>query len=250
MKIRKIPFALLVMLILIAWTDKAGVKAVTKEKDSKFTESTSFIIGESKGSYLLLNEQKSEGKKEYINAYFSYNEDGLYVDGTDAIPMSIFLNSEGYLSLGFAYEKDPGFSDLWRTVAYSDIKLTLSEDPIYWKLVTDDEDYTNNKLEDENFIRSILPQFIGLKGYFMVQEDRGKSYSGKIDIVPSMVTNTTEDKVTVNNNAQTNSTENYTTETNTTNLYITANYNFMINLPNGMRLEGKFTLTNCYSVEE
>jgi len=102
MKVPKLPMALLLLLTLVGSVRENKdrvIAAVTKEENCITNQSTNYIMGESKEEYILLNKLKSEVKKEYLSGYFTYNENGLYVDGTDGIPLELINKEEGYFSI-------------------------------------------------------------------------------------------------------------------------------------------------------
>ncbi|MDF2800948.1 MAG: hypothetical protein K0S61_851 [Anaerocolumna sp.] len=292
MKVRKAPFALLLIFtfISLAWVGKAKVIAtVTNEENIISNQSTRFIIGESKDGYILLNKPKDKEKKEYLNAYFTYNENGLYVDGTDAVPLELLINQDGYISVGFDYSQidygqydygqsnqdqpgqdqsdqdqsgqdrsDQDQSGLWQVIDLGSIKMSMTEDPIFWRAVTDKGVYqmSAKELEDSAYIRELLPQTLeNIKGYMMVQGDMSKTLSGKIDLVP-FDQNSVErilgikDSIKADTLKYNSKLYQYLQDSSKgySELVVTANYHFKIALLNNKYIEGKITFTKNYQI--
>lgn len=193
MKVRKTAFALLLLLTvtgLLGENKGKVIAAVTNEENIFSKQSTQFINGDNGESYILLNRPKDKDKKEYINAYFLYDENGVYVDGTDSVPLQFFKDNQGYISLLFHYDYGcNGFNKI-TPVQVSDlgpINFTLTEDQIHWSVITDKGVYgiTHEELTDSTYIRELLPEtFNGLKGFLTVQKSRNLPLSGTIDMVP------------------------------------------------------------------
>lgn len=269
MKVRKLPIALMLLLTLLGtvWEHKARViAAVTNEENCLTNQSTNIITGESKESYILLNKLRDEVKKEYLNAYFTYNENGLYVDGTDAVPLELLENRKGYLSIGFDYncleqitleQAKEQQADLWKVIDLGTIWMTLAQEPIYWKVVNEKGVYetAGKELLDTN-MRDMLPQTMkGLKGYLIVQDRKDVAISGKIDLVPieeNSVENITciNDSIHADNLSYNEKLYKYIMDGSQSKLIITANYQFEINLPNHSVIEGSITFTKNYFIHK
>ncbi len=242
------------------------IAAVTKEENCITNQSTNYIMGESKEEYILLNKLKSEVKKEYLSGYFTYNENGLYVDGTDGIPLELINKEEGYISIGFQYNlssqnilaQSDRYLDPWKVTELGPVKMTLIEEPVYWKLINEKGVYetSNRELSDPN-ISKFLPQTIDLKGYMVIEEGKNSDLYGKIDFVP-ITDNSTESNACINDNLHANTLlyqeklYQYVMEgtQKPSKLLLTANYQFHITLPNNMELEGIITFTKNYIINK
>lgn len=283
MKARKTALALLLLFSSISplWENKAKViGAVTKEENLVFDQSTNLKNEEMKDNYILLNIQKDKNTKEYLNAFFTYEEDGIYIDDTDRIPMEFFQNKEGYLSLGLQLEKSQAIQCKSASIGVLDIgliHLTLTDEPIYWRAVNEKGAYeiTGEELKDSEYIKKLLPESIeGLKGYLTVLEGKNQYLSEKIDFVPANLNNTESifnirDSIDISALLYNRRLYRYLEESQDAAavLMVTANYHFKVTLPydaitrrldcpgtiggpKDYTIEGNITLTKTYKMNK
>lgn len=198
MKIRKNAFALLLVLTTMGSLLEGKAKAivtVTDEKDIALCQSTSFDNRQKQDNYIMLNRPRVTNSKEYLNAYFTSTDHSVYVDGTDPVPMEVFNNGEGYLSIGFQLprcQSDQCLIDIRLpnnilVVDIGDIELFLTKDPIYWRASNNEGMYliTEEELENSEHIQRVLPKSVcGLRGYMTSQSKEDYFMNGQIDLVP------------------------------------------------------------------
>lgn len=193
MKIRKNAFALLLVVIAMSSLVQNKAKAiiaVTDEKKIVLCQSTNSDNRQKQDNYILLNRPNGTNTKEYLHAYTIFTEKGIYVDGIDPVPVELFKHREGYLSLGlqlFKCQFGNCMIDIGQVADIGFIGLSLTEDPIYWRIFNDKDVFgiTKEDLEDSENIRGILPKKIeGLRGYMMIKGEKKSLITGQIDIVP------------------------------------------------------------------
>jgi hypothetical protein len=282
MKVRKTAFALLLILTFLCslWESRnKAIAAVTKEEKSSSIQSTNIMTGENKEGYILLNKPKDKDKVEYLNARFAYNASGIYVDGTDPVPLEVFQNNEGYISLFFNQEYGAGAQEPGKFIAQvydlGVIDFKLSEEPVYWKVVKDKGAYStsSNELSNSDYIREFLPKSLDvLKGYLTVQDKQGIDLQSRLDIVPDVSQSTKSirgmtDYIKADWLLCNEKLYQYVMEdaNEVSNLIVTANYNFTLTLPiknlynlfystcsmqpvEELVIEGKLTFTNCFKI--
>lgn len=94
---------------------------------------------------------------EEMYAYFQTTDKLLTVDGTDEISMSKLLEG-GVISITFPVSS-PGKQNSATASETGSINLTLSEDPIYWRLVTDKDDIgVGNFTVNLEALKKLMPQ--------------------------------------------------------------------------------------------
>lgn len=251
MKIRKNAFALLIVITTMSLLGENKAKAivtVTNEKNIVICQSTSLDNRQEQDNYILLNRPNETNNKEYLNGFITYTEKGMFVDGIDPVPLELFQNKEGYLSLGFQLTQyysdhcqiDISQNDISRVIDIGDIELSLTEDPIYWRITSNKDMYgmTKGELDNWEYIRIILPKRIeGLKGYMAQKEADHSLVTVQVDLVPfdtASKESILELKNTININdlAYNKRQYQYILENINRNpiLSITANYNFKLNI--------------------
>lgn len=268
MKVRKTAIALFLIITFTGslWEDTNKVIAtVTNEKNDITSQSTEFVYGEISEGYILQNTHKNNEVKEYLNAYFTYNQNGLYVDGTDGVPLELFKKREGYLSVGFQHN----YLDTRavQVLEIGDIDFTLSEDKVYWKVWSDKGVYqtTKEELDSTEYVKSLLPgELNGLKGFMTLQEGKNQSVSVNIDIVPTNQDSNGNifgimDSIPLRDLSYNKRLTQYIEDSLESSLVlmVAANYNFKVNLPMNtiskdtnanMVVEGKITFTMNYNI--